>query len=93
MNTTFDNTQSLTETLITELTKAFAFSQNSHAKQWIRFFFGKAAGNAARLGVGLDKAVAEGGIYGGARWLLPRFVKSHEARGQELIPTSGPLGT
>jgi 1-acyl-sn-glycerol-3-phosphate acyltransferase len=41
--------------------------------------------------MGLDEAIAEGGIHGGARWLLPKFVRSHEARGVENIPAIGPL--
>ncbi len=83
--------QALTETIIYELTKAFALPQTERAKQLIRFIFGKAARAAAELGIGLDHAVAEGGLPGGARWVLPRFVKSHEARGVDNIPASGPL--
>lgn len=81
----------LTETLIFELTKAFALPQTPRAQNLIRLIFGKAARAAATVGVDLDHAVAVGGLPGGARWLLPRFVKSHEARGVEHIPTSGPL--
>lgn len=81
----------LTETLIYELTKAFALPQTDRAKRWMRLIFGKAARAAAEVGVGLDRAVAEGGLPGGARWILPRFVRSHEARGVENIPASGPL--
>ena len=39
----------------------------------------------------LDCVVGEEGIAGGARWLLPRFVKGHSARGLENIPPAGPL--
>lgn len=81
----------LSETLIYELTKALALPQTERAKRWVRLIFGKAARAAAEVGLGLDRAVAEGGLYGGARWLLPRFVKSHAARGVENIPPSGPL--
>lgn len=81
----------LKETLIYELTKALALPQKAWAKNAVRFVFGKAALAAAKVGVGLDRAVAEGGLTAGARWLLPRFVKSHEARGEERIPSSGPL--
>ncbi|HEY5729840.1 MAG TPA: 1-acyl-sn-glycerol-3-phosphate acyltransferase [Anaerolineales bacterium] len=84
-------TQILSETLIYELTKAFAFPQTERAKHWIRLIFGKAARAAAEFGIGLDRAVAEGGIANGARWALPHFVKSHDARGMENIPPSGPL--
>lgn len=81
----------LRETLIYELTKALALPQKAWARNAVRFVFGRAAAAAAKVGLGLDQAVAEGGIPAGARWLLPRFVKSHEARGVERIPSSGPL--
>jgi hypothetical protein len=31
------------------------------------------------------------GLAGGARWLLPKFVKGHSAQGVENIPPTGPL--
>jgi hypothetical protein len=83
--------QTLTETLIYELTKAFALPQTNRAKGLIRLIFGKAARAAAEVGIGLDRAVADGGVPGGAHWILPRFVNSHEACGVENIPPSGPL--
>jgi len=88
---TYTDIQNLTETLIYELTKAFALPQTSYAKRCIRLIFGKAARAAANFGIGLDQAVAEGGIANGARWALPYFVKTHEARGVENIPPNGPL--
>lgn len=91
MNTHADEIHDLTETLIYELTKAFALPQTEQAKRVIRFVFGKAARAAAEIGIGLDRATAEGGLPAGARWVLPRFVKSHQARGVENIPASGPL--
>jgi len=83
--------QTLKETLIYELTKAFALPQSDAAKRLVRFIFGKATRAAAEVGIGLDRATAEGGIPAGARWVLPRFVKSHQAHGVENIPPSGPL--
>ena len=91
MNEHDSEIQTLTETLIYELTKAFALPQTLWAKQMIRFLFGRAARAAAEVGIGMDRAVAKGGLPEGARWVLPRFVKSHEARGVENIPASGPL--
>jgi len=88
---TSTETQTLTETLIYELTKAFALPQTERTKRVIRFIFGKAARAAAEVGFGLDHAVAEGGVPGGARWILPRFVKTHKACGVENIPHTGPL--
>lgn len=88
---TADEIQTLTETIIYELAKAFALPQTERAKRWVRLLFGKAARAAAEVGIGLDRAVAEGGLCAGARWILPRFVKSHEARGVENIPASVPL--
>ena len=81
----------LTETLIYELTKALALPQTARAKRWIRLVFGKAVHAAAEIGIGLDHAVAQGGVASGACWILPRFVKSHESQGSENIPASGPL--
>ena len=83
--------QPLAETLIYELTKALALPQTGRARRWVRLIFGKAARAAAEVGIGLDRAVASGGLSGGARWVLPRFVRSHEARGVENIPGAGAL--
>src|SRR6266511_6399088 len=81
----------LTKTLIYELVKAFALPRSELADRLIRLIFGKAARATAEVGIGLDCAVAEGGLSAGARWLLPRFVKSHSACGVENIPANGPL--
>ena len=86
-----DEIQTLAETLIYELTKAFALPQNEQARSVIRLIFGRAARLTAQVGIGLDCAVAEGGISSGARWLLPCFVQSYRARGIENIPLCGPL--
>ena len=91
MNTYDDEIQDLNNTLIYELTKAFALPQTKLTHSVIRLIFGKAMRIAAEMGIGLDRAVDEGGIPGGARWLLPRFVKRYEARGVENIPADGPL--
>jgi hypothetical protein len=91
MITQADEIQALTETLIYELVKAFALPKTELANRLMRLTFGKAARATAEVGIGLDCAVAEGGIPAGARWLLPRFVKSHSACGVENIPASGPL--
>jgi hypothetical protein len=81
----------LTDILINEMANALAISPTASANQMIRIIFRKAARIAAEVGIGLDCAVAEGGISAGARWILPRFVKGYESRGAETIPASGPL--
>jgi hypothetical protein len=91
MNTQVQEIHALTETLIYELVKAFALPRSQLADKLVRLIFGRAARATAEVGIGLDCAVAEGGLPGGARWLLPRFVKSHSACGVERIPCSGPL--
>lgn len=91
MNTHDAEIHTLTETIIYELTKALGFPQTQLSKALIRIIFGKAARAAAELGIGLDCAVAEGGLPTGARWVLPRFAKSHESRGVENISVRGPL--
>jgi 1-acyl-sn-glycerol-3-phosphate acyltransferase len=91
MITQDDEIHALTETLTYELVKAFALPNSELANRIIRLIFGKAAHATAKIGIGLDCAVAEGGLPAGARWLLPRFVKSHSACGVENIPATGPL--
>lgn len=81
----------LQETLIYELTKALGLSQKGGLGKAIRPLFEKATDRFAELGVGLDRVVAEQGVAAGARWVLPRFVKTFTARGVELIPPEGPL--
>ena len=83
--------QALTETLVVELTKALALPQTEQVRRLFRLFFGRAAHTFAELGARLDSVVAEAGVAAGARWVLPRFVKGHSARGTELIPPEGPL--
>jgi hypothetical protein len=83
--------QTLTDALIFELTSALALPQTEPIRRFIRTIFGKAARRFAELGAGLDRVVAEAGVAAGARWALPRFVKSHSARGTEIIPPEGPL--
>ena len=91
MNTFAEDIDTLKETLIYELTKAFALPRTRISKALVQAIFGRAAQAAAEVGIGLDRAVAQGGLAAGARWVLPRFVKSHEACGVENIPAQGPL--
>lgn len=86
-----DEIQTLSSTLVYELTKALGLSGVSGAGQLIRWLFGKAAQRFAELGVGLDRVVGEEGVAAGARWALPHFVRSYAARGLEHIPAEGPV--
>lgn len=83
--------QDLNDTLIYELVKALGRSGSQHVERAVRLFFGRATRKVAELGIELDRVVADGGLAAGARWLLPRFVKGHAARGVEKIPSTGPL--
>ena len=83
--------QTLYDALIFDLTKALALKRTRFANSVIQMMFGRAARRVAQLGIGLDGEVAHGGLPAGARWLLPNFVKGHEARGVENIPAEGPL--
>ena len=81
----------LTENLVTELTKALALPPTPLIRKIIASLAGKAIRGFAHLGSDLDCVVEREGLAGGARWLLPRFVKGHSARGVENIPPTGPL--
>jgi len=91
MNTQDQEINTLAETLIHELLKAFALPRSQLANRLVRLIFGSAARVTAEVGMRLDCVIAEGGLPAGARWLLPRFVKSHSACGVEGIPAGGPL--
>lgn len=91
MNDSLTFTSRLTETLVSELTKALALPQTRMVRKAIASLAGQAIRGFAQLAAELDCVVGEAGLPGGARWLLPRFVKEHSARGVENIPPAGPL--
>lgn len=82
---------SLQETLIFEITKALALPQTPLNRKIVGLLAGKAAGQFSELAIQLDHIVEKDGLAAGARWLLPRFVRSHSACGVENIPPQGPL--
>lgn len=81
----------LTETLVYEINKALALPRTKAIRKMIAALFGKPIRRFAELASDLDCVVGADGIAGGARWLLPRFVKGYSARGVENIPQTGPL--
>lgn len=84
-------TNTLTENLVIELTKALALPQTPTMRRIVASLAGKALRRFTELASELDYVVGTDGLAGGARWLLPRFVKSHSAGGMENIPPAGPL--
>ncbi len=91
MTSTASNAEPFYEAMLFELTKTFALTYTPRSRKLIELIFGKAARSATTVAMDLDRVVGEGGHAAGARWFLPRFVKSHEARGVEIIPASGPF--
>lgn len=84
-------TSLLTENLVCEIAKALALPPTPRIRKMISSLAGRAIRGFTELAAELDCVVGEEGIAGGARWLLPRFVKGHSARGVENIPPVGPL--
>jgi hypothetical protein len=84
-------TDILTENLVSELTKALALPPTPTIRKIVASLTGKAIRQFTELASELDCVVGQEGIAGGARWLLPRFVKGHSAHGVENIPPIGPL--
>lgn len=82
---------SLTETLIFEITKALALPPTRRNRKMIGLLAGKAARRSSELAIELDHIVERDGLAAGARWLLPKFAKSYSATGLENIPPKGPL--
>jgi hypothetical protein len=81
----------LTKSLVSEIMKALALPQTRSIRKLVSWLTGKAIRGFAELASDLDCVVANEGVAGGARWLLPRFVKAHSAHGVENIPAAGPL--
>src|SRR5436190_18111484 len=91
MNEHITLTDILTENLVSEMTKALALPQTPRVRNIMSSLTGKAIRRFTELASELDCVVGSDGIAGGARWLLPKFVKSRSARGVENIPSRGPL--
>jgi hypothetical protein len=81
----------LTETLIPEIVKALGLPSTQRIRRIIASLTGRTIRRFAELASDLDCVVEREGLAGGARWLLPRFVKGYFAQGAENIPPSGPL--
>ena len=84
-------TNLLTENLIHEIAKALSLPPTQHIRKIIALLAGKAIRRFTELASELDCVVDRQGLAGGARWLLPRFVRGHSAQGVENIPPAGPL--
>ena len=85
------NHQKLSESFVSELTKAMALPQTESVRGLVRLMFGKATRRFSEIAIGLDREIEQHGSAAGARWLLPHFVAGYEARGMEIIPNEGPL--
>lgn len=86
-----DRLSQLNQSLIFEIVRAMNLPQNKLTQGAIRLLFGRATFRFSKLVMELDHQVGQHGAMTGARWLLPYFVRSHQASGMELIPKEGPL--
>jgi hypothetical protein len=84
-------TNVLRENIVDEIAKALALPPTPRIRKVISSLTGRAIREFTELASELDCVVATEGVAAGARWLLPRFVKSHSAAGIENIPPDGPL--
>jgi hypothetical protein len=81
----------LAENIVYEIAQALALPPTPRIRRIIAALTGRAIRGFTELASELDCVVGEEGVAEGARWLLPRFVKSHSAAGVENIPPVGPL--
>ena len=84
-------TDLLTANLVEEMIKALALPQTPWVRKIIHSLIGRPIRRFTALASELDCVVGREGIAGGARWLLPRFVRGYSAEGIENIPPTGPL--
>jgi hypothetical protein len=82
---------SLNDTLLSEIARAMALPPTDVTQTIIRLVFGRAAQRLSDMALGFDREIARHGSAAGARWLLPHFVSTHTAHGEERIPNDGPL--
>jgi hypothetical protein len=83
--------QNINEALIDEIVRAMGLPRFRILHRLIHLLFGRGTQRFAELIVRLDREVERNGAMMGARWLLSHFVTGYEARGEQLIPSSGPL--
>lgn len=83
--------RALNDALLDEMTRAMALPQSSNSRMLTRLIFGRATHRFSELALGLDREIEQRGSAAGARWLLPYFVKEHQANSAEMIPNNGPL--
>lgn len=90
---TEDNSLSerLAEHLVDEIVKALALPPSRMVRQGIALLTRRPMQRFMELAAELDCVVGTEGLAAGARWLLPRFVKSYSASGVENLPAAGPL--
>lgn len=81
----------LTQSLVCELTKALGLPQTERIKRAIASLSAQALRRFIDLACHLDSVVEHQGVAGGARWLLPRFVRCYSATGIENVLATGPL--
>ncbi|MFN8387203.1 MAG: hypothetical protein U0X92_12390 [Anaerolineales bacterium] len=85
------NAELFYEAMLFELTKTFALTYTPRSRKLVELIFGKAARSATTVAMDLDRVVGEGDTPPGRAGSCRVFVKSHDARGVENIPSSGPF--
>lgn len=82
---------SLRETLIDEVLKVFGASRRGLPGRAIAAIIKPAATRLAALAAEFEDRVRRHGLPLASQWILPRFIRSVDVVGQEMIPTDGPL--
>lgn len=81
----------LRRTISTEMLVAAGLPRAGLLPRLLRPLVWLPAQRFSRLMADVDYRVAQSGLTGAVRWLLPRFVEGVRASGQEHIPATGPL--
>ena len=76
MNTEADRNETIAESLLFDLTRAFALPQTKSTKSVIRLLLGRLARTAAEAAMEVDRTVSEGGkSFGKARQRQPSALR------------------
>lgn len=80
-----------TRLVTNEVLRLLHLPSGSRVGKFVRMMVWPAGRRLARLGLGFDRKVAEGGLAHAARWALPNFITKLDVRGGHAVPEQGPL--
>ena len=83
--------KALSDLLVNEILNALALPKSGGLRQTFAPIFAKATERLSSIGATFDRIVSQSGFAKASEWALTNFVRGVTARGEERIPSEGPL--